>query len=441
MTLDMTHGKPVRLLIQFALPLMLSSLLQQFYTMFDSVIVGRLLGTEAFAAIGSASYLHWFPLSMLLGATHGFGVALSQRFGAKDTDGFRRFLACAVGLTLLIGLLFTAAGVGLLRGLLELINTPPELLELTFHYMRALWLGLLATAILNVFTATLRAMGDSRTPFVSLVVSTVLNIVLDFVFIAWMGMGVEGAALATVLSQGAAALWCFAGVRRTGLLPARTHWRPQASIVRELLRLGVPPLVSHGVTATGDLAVLTAINRFGVLFVTGTTASRRYFSLFNIAGNALEGSLATFVGQNWGAREKQRIRRGARTAFRMGIGSAIVITLLIIAFAQPLILLFLPDGAGESLQVGIDSLRVEVLFLIALYMLLMHRAAIQGMGNAVVPMLSGFLELVMRVLSSWMLPMWVGREGLYFVDAVTWMVTAAMLIACYHVIARRKLNE
>jgi putative MATE family efflux protein len=324
---------------------------------------------------------------------------------------------------------------------MAVINTPPELLELTFRYMRVLWLGLLATAILNIFTSALRAMRDSRTPFLSLVVSTVLNIILDFVLIAWMDMGVEGAALATVLSQTVAALWCLAGIRRTRMLPARVHWRPQAAVVRELLRLGVPLLLSHGVTATGELAVLTAINRFGVLFVTGTTASRRYFSLFNIAGNALEGSLATFVGQNWGAREKQRIRRGARTAFRMGIGFAIVITLLMIAFAQPLILLFLPDGAGESLQVGIDSLRVEVLFLIALYMLLMHRAAIQGMGNAVVPMLSGFLELVMRILSAWLLPIWVGREGLYFVDAVTWTVTAAMLITFYHVSARKKLKE
>ena len=441
MTLDMTRGKPARLMMRFALPLMLSSLLQQFYTMFDSMIVGRLLGTEAFAAIGSASYLHWFPLSMLLGATNGFGVALSQRFGAKDKDGFRRFLANALGLTMLVGLVFTLTGVGLLRGLLGLIGTPPELTEYTFRYMRVLWLGLLATAILNMLTATLRAMGDSRTPFVSLVVSTVLNIVLDFVFIAWMGMGVEGAALATVLSQGAAAVWCFAGVRRTGLLPGRAHWRPYASAVRELIRLGLPPLLSNGVIATGELAVLTSINRFGVLFVAGCTASRRYFSLFNIAGNALEASLATYVGQNWGADEKQRIRRGARTAFMMGIGSAMVITLLIILFARPLILLFLPDGTGEALQVGVDSLRVEVLFVIGLYMLLMHRAAIQGMGNAVVPMLSGFLELAMRLLSAWLLPVWFGHEGLYFVDAVTWTATAVMLIACYHVIAGRKLKE
>lgn len=440
MKLDMTRGKPMRLLLLFALPLMLSSLLQQFYTLCDSMIVGRLLGTEAFAATGSASYLHWFALSMLLGLTGGFGVALSQRFGAKDEEGFRRFFANAAALALGVGLLLTAVGVGMLKPLLRMINTPAELFDYTYRYMSTLWSGLIVTASLNLLTSALRAMGDSRTPFVSLVVSTVINIVLDYALIAWIGMGVEGAALATVLSQIAAAAWCLRGVKRSGLMPERQHFHLHKPAVHELLRLGIPPLLANGVIATGELAVLAAINRFGVVFVTGNTASRRYFSLFNIAGNALDAALLTYVGQNWGAKQKERIRRGTRTAVGMGAVSSTVLSVLIILFARALILLFLPDGTAEALQVGVDSLRVEVLFLISLYMLLLHRSAIHGMGNAIIPMCSGFLELVMRVLSAWLLPLWFGREGLYFVDAVTWTVTAAMLIVSYHILKRKYLK-
>lgn len=441
MQLDMTRGSPSGLLIRFAMPLMLSSLLQQLYTLCDSMIVGRLLGTNAFAAIGSASYLHWFPLSMLLGVTAGFGVALSHRFGAKDDEGFRRFFASALLLSAAIGMIMTLAGVVLLKRLLTLLGTPAELMGYALRYMRVLWSALLVTAMLNMLTSALRSMGDSRTPFISLIVSTALNIVLDFLLIGALRMGVEGAALATVISQVAALAWCCMGAARTKMQPSKLHWRPRRRIVRELLRLGIPQLLSQGVIATGELAVLSAINSFGVVFVTGMTASRRYFSLFNVVGNGLEGALATYVGQNFGANEKRRIKRGTHVCIGMGVSSALVIGVLIFAFARPLIALFIPGAEAEALRIGVESLRAEVIFVFSLYLLCEYRAAIQGMGNAIVPMLSGFLELILRILAAWLMPLLFSGRGLYFTDAVTWAPTALMLIASYYALAHRKLKE
>jgi len=440
--LDMTKGKPYKLMLRFALPLMLSALLQQLYSMCDSVIVGRLLGTEAFAAIGSAGSLNWFPLSMLLGASVGFGVALAQRFGARDTEGFRRYFAASLWLMLLIGLVFTCVGMLAAGAFLRMLQMPAELMGYTHRYLRVLWAGLAVTAIFNILTSALRAIGDSRTPFVALVASTVLNIVLDLVLIGQLHMGVEGAALATIASQAAALCWCLYGIAcKARVFPERRHWKPQKNVVRELLRLGIPHLLCNGVTATGELWVQAAVNAYGVVYVTGVTASRRYLSLLNVIGHGLEGALATFNGQNWGAGEKKRIVHGTRTAVLMGIGASIATSVLVCVFAEPLIRLFIPDSSAEAIRIGMEALRVEAAFLIGLYMLCEHRAAIQGMGNALLPMLSGFLELVMRLLCAWLLPVFAGKTGLYFSDPITWAVTTVMLVVSYHALRKKYLVQ
>ena len=441
MTLDMTRGRPSGLLIRFALPLMLSSLLQQLYTMCDSMIMGQMLGTEAFAAIGSAAYLQWFPLSMLLGCTQGFGVPLAQRYGARDMAGFRRFLTGGILLTALVGTVLSVGGVCMAEQMLTLLQTPSELMALCARYLRVLWSGLLTTAMLNILSSALRAMGDSRTPFYGLILSTVLNIALDYLFLAGLHMGVAGAALATVLSQAAACGWCLRGLLRVrDAVPARSDWKLRRPVVRELLRLGVPPLICNAITSTGELLVLRAINLFGVAFVTGMSASRRYFSLLNIVGSAMQGSVATYVGQNYGAREKARVVRGVRVAVLMELAAALLTGIAVTLAAKPLILLFIPDGTEEMIRFGTESLRVQALFVSGLSLLCTYRAAIQGTGTAILPMLSGFLELVLRAGGALLLPMWFGQTGLYYTDAVTWVLTTILLWISYQVIRRRRLQ-
>ena len=437
MTLDMVRGRPVSLLLRFALPLMLSSLLQQLYTMCDSVIVGRLLGTVAFTATGSASYLNWFPLGMLLGAINGFGVTLSQRFGAKKQEEFRRFFGCAILISLSLGLFFSLAGSAFAGSFLRALNTPAELMDLAQRYIRVVWAGFCVTALMNIFNTALMAMGDSRTPLIALAVSSIVNIVLDIVFIRFFRWDVEGAALATILAQAAAGIPSFLALRRSEIgLPRLHHFRPRKYVVKELLRLGLPQLLSFGVIASGELVVQAAVNSCGVVFVTGMTASRRYFNLTNIIGGGLEGAVVTFVGQNYGAGKYDRIRQGARSAFTIGLCASLVTGLLVYIFAEPMIRFFIPDGSAEAVRIGTEALRVQAVFLSFLYLLCEHRAAIQGMGNAIIPMCSGILELAARVGVTLLLPLWLGQKGLYFTDAAAWVPTMLMLTVSYHI--RRK---
>ncbi len=439
MALDMTRGRPMRRLLQFAFPLILSSLLQQLYTLCDSVIVGRLLGTVAFTATGSASYLNWFPLGMLSGAIRGFGVPLSQRFGAKEQEAFRHFFGCAIVLSLFLGILISILGSAFALDFLVMLNTPEQLLDLAVRYIRVIWMGFGITALMNILNTALMAMGDSRTPLIALAVSSVVNIVLDIVLIAWTPMGVEGAALATVLSQAAAAVPCYLALRRAGnALPKACHFRPAWPVVKELVRMGFPQLLSNGVIASGELVVQAAVNACGVVFVTGITAARRYFNLINVVGFGLEGAVVTYVGQNYGAGEYDRIRRGTRTAIRLGVGSALLSGILVYLLAEPMILFFVPEGTPETITVGVEALRVQSVFLVFLYLLCEHRAAIQGMGNAIIPMVSGFMELGVRIACTLLLPVVIGREGLYFTDSAAWVPTALMLVISYY-ICRNKL--
>ena len=434
MTLNMTRGKPASLLLKFAFPLMLSSLLQQLYTLCDSVIVGRLLGTVAFTATGSASYLNWFPLGMLLGAINGFGVTLSQRYGARKQEEFRHFFGCAMMISLLLGLFFSLFGSAFADNLLAALNTPVELMDLAARYVRMVWMGFGITALMNILNTAMMAMGDSRTPLIALAVSSFVNIVLDLVFISWLHWDVEGAALATVLAQAAAAIPGYLTLRRSEIgLPRARHFRPRKYIVKELFRLGFPQMLSFGVISSGELMVQAAINSCGVVFVTGMTASRRYFNLTNIIGGGLEGAVVTYVGQNYGAHRFDRIRQGTRTAVTMGLCASLLTGLAVFLFAEPMIRFFIPDGAAASIQIGTEALRVQAVFLAFLYLLCEHRAAIQGMGNAIIPMLSGFLELAVRIGATLLLPLWIGQKGLYFTDAAAWVPTMLMLTVCYHV--------
>lgn len=441
MTLDMTHGKATGLLLRFALPLMLSSLIQQMYTLFDSLIVGRLLGTLAFTATASASTVHWFPLHILLGAINGFGVILAQQFGSRNREGFHRAFAAAITLALTLGVFLTVSGIIVALPVLELLNTPEALIDYALRYLRMLWLGFSVTAILNISTSALLAMGDSRTPLIALTLSSGINIALDYVFLAWLKMDVEGAALATILAQVAAALWSYRGLKREeNALPKAMHFRPDLTVWKQLLRMGVPRMLCNGVTTTGELLVQAAVNGWGVAFVTGMTASRRYLNLVNVINYGLEGSVATYVGQNWGAGEKQRIREGTKSAITMGIITSVTTAAVVILLAKPMILFFVPDGSAEVLKFGVESLQVMALYLPFLYLLCEYRAAIQGMGNALVPMLSGFLELVMRAASTLLLPLLLGRSALYYTDAAAWAATAPMLFLCYQHMKRKHLS-
>lgn len=438
MRFDMTRGKPVSLLARFALPLIVSSMLQQLYTLCDSAIVGRLLGENAFAAVGAAAFLHGIPLSILLGCTQGFGVAVGQRFGAKDDGGVNRFFSTAL-LSLSFGLALSILGLALLKPLLGLMKTPEQLLPDSAGYLTVLWLGLTVTAVMNMAASGFRAMGDSRTPLFGLLLSSFLNILLDVLLVAVLPLGVMGTALATVLSQLAATGLFLRALSRAGAVSLRHLLLPGRAQIRELLRLGVPPMLSFGVNAASGGLYQRVINGFGVAVITGMSASYRYFDLLNLVGYGMEGAVATFTAQNAGAKDYRRIRRGTNAALLLGGGVTVAINLLAVIFAGPMIGLFLGDGLTEAVKVGAVSLRVRSAFVVSMYLLCAWRAAISGMGNAVIPMISGFLELGLKTAAILTLPRLLGLQGLYLMDAAAWIPVALFLGLCYRRILKQKL--
>ena len=441
-TLDMTRGKPSALLLRFAFPLMLSMLLQQCYNLCDSLLVGRFLGSVALTATGSAGGLSWIPQNLVCCAIYAYGVALSQRFGAKDMDGFRRYLAGAIVLTVFWGGLVTLVGTAGAEYFLTLLNTPVEILGLTTQYLRIIWLGFLVTALMNLSSTALMSMGDSNTPLVSLSISTAVNILLDVVFLAWMRMGIGGAALATILAQVFAFVWNVRELIRKGFaLPQRQHFRLRRDIMKELLRLSLPQMLSSAIINSGGLVVTRITNSFGVVFVMGINAAGRYFSMLNVVGYGLECAVLTYVGQNWGAGRKDRIRSGVRFTASMGLITAAVSGVAVAFLAEPLIRFLLTDASPETIRVGVESLRVSAMFLWSMYLMCEFRASIQGMGNVVYPMLSGFSELIMRVAAAFLLPMVWGRQGMYFVDACAWVPTMVLMMVGYAAVLRNRMPD
>ena len=441
-TMDMTRGRPLSLLVRFGLPLMLSSILQQLYSLCDSMVVGRLIGVEAFAAVGAASFLNWLPLSMLLGLSQGFAVVLSQRFGAGDARGLKRsaWLSAAIGSAAAI--LMGALGILFLYPLLTAMHTPAEMLELSAAYLRVVFAGLIASALYNVAATLLRAAGDSRTPLLALAVSTLCNIALDYILVAFANMGVEGVALATVLAQLISLTVCLA---RIILKPIQTP-EPSApamtgGFTAQLFRNGLSPMFRDGVIAVGGLFVQTVVNGFGVTFVAGMTAARRYFSMMEMVGAALEGALATFVGQNAGANRPDRIREGTRTAVQLGVIAALLTAILAAVFANPLITLLIGSASPEVVQYGVTALRLTALFLPFLYLLCLYRASLQSMGDALTPMLSGFAELIMRLLSVLLLPPFIGHVAAYMADDLGWVAAAILLMTVYYQTQKRLMNQ
>ena len=438
MTLDMTCGKPSRLLLKFAFPLMLSMLLQQCYSFCDTLLVGRFLGSVALTAAGSAGGLSWIPQNLVCCAIYAYGVSLSHRFGAKDMDGFRRFFAGGMVLTFILGLVITVVGMVFAETFLVLLNTPAELLPLAATYLRILWAGFLATALMNLFSTALTSLGDSKTPLVSLAISSVVNIILDIVFLAWLGMGIGGAALATVLAQIVAAGWnLFQLFRKGNVLPQMRHFRLRWNVMKELLRLSLPQMISSAVINSGGLVVQRITNGYGVDFVMGINGAGRIFSMLYVVGYGLELAVLTYTGQNWGAGQKERIRTGVRFSVTFGFISSALIGIVVALLASPLIRFLLTDAPEETIRIGSEYLRIMWIFLPSMYLMCEFRASIQGMGNAIYPMLSGFSELAMRVAAVLLLPRLLGQEGLYFVDASAWVPTMILMIIGYTTVLKK----
>ncbi|MCL2248284.1 MAG: MATE family efflux transporter [Oscillospiraceae bacterium] len=434
---DMTVGKPIRLMIKFSIPLLISNALQMLFVVVDSAIIGRLLGINAFASVGATASPHWLVFSAVIGINIGFGTFLAQRFGAKDMDGLRNAFVTALYLSLVFGLAISVSGVFMCRTLLEWLATPPEIIDGAVTYLSWLWAGKPLVAVYNLLAMTLFSLGDSRTPLYAMIVASVVNIVFNLILI--FPFEIAGVAAASLIAQLSGIIFCVIAIRRTGIFK-KCGLKPDLPSVKPLLRLALPLGFRNAVIEIGGLVMQRYVNEFGTEFVAGMAAARRMYSFLLIGGGAIEASVGTFVAQNFGAKQWERVKSGVRDGLKMSLVSAIFLMAVSFPLGRNLLSLFI-DGDAEQvaavLDVGVRQLNLMTAGLPLLYLLFLYRAALQGLGNTVIPMISGFAELVMRIISVVFLTGVLGVWGIHLADPIGWPIAAVLLISSYYIVRKR----
>lgn len=434
-TTDMTEGKPVRLILSFAVPMMFANIFQQFYNVFDSLVVGRLIGVNAFAAVGAAGFYSWMIISIILGMVQGYSVLYAHRFGAGDMQGLRKAIGMTVILSLVIGILLTLISILCAKPVLSMIHTPDEIMEDTRKYLYWLLAGTLFTLAYNVTASILRALGNSKAPLLAVVLSSITNIVLDLILIGRFHMGVDGAAISTVFATLCSFLYCLRKLHDIKPIHlCRSDFRIDSDVIKELLRLGSPLAFRNAVISFGGLTVQYAVNGFGTLFVAGTTAAKKYFGIMELVGSSIDGAFATFVGQNYGKGSILRIKEGLHSVRRLALAGSAIMALFMIVFGRILIGFLVSGDAVEVnnlINIGYHNITVIALCLPALYLLYLYRSALQGMGNTLIPMLSGFIELALRIFSALFLSKVIREWGIYLADGIGWIGAGALLFTAY----------
>ena len=440
MTKDMTSGNPLKLIIGFAIPMFLGMLFQQFYSMVDTVIVGKFLGVGPLAGVGSTSSLNFLVIGFCTGVCNGFAIPVSQMFGAKRESELRRFVANSAWLCVIFSVVLTAAVVVFCRPLLTLMDTPEDIFEYAYVYIVIIFIGIPTTFLYNATAAIIRSLGDSRSPVVFLAIASGINIVLDIVFILVFHMGVEGPALATVIAQGISGLLSLYYMKKKFeiLRISKEEWRMRSSYMKTLCYMGIPMGLQYSVTAIGTLVIQAAINGFGSLTVAGVTAAQRINSFISCPIEAIGATMAPYSGQNMGAGKLERVGKGLRDASLLGFVISAVLFVFVFLTGKQLSLLFLDTADAQVIEYSYRFLVITSAGYCLLVLVNTVRFTIQGMGFSVFAITSGVLEMIARSLAGIVVVPLIGYTGICLAHPMAWIFADAFLIpACFY--CRKKI--
>ena len=435
-TKDMTQGSPARLILFFCLPILAGNIFQQLYSLVDTFVVGRVEGVTALAAVSSAGWLDWTLLGLAMGLAQGFAIQIAQSFGAGDFDELRQATGQSLTLSAGIVLVLEIIAQALLRPVLTLMNTPPDTYELTCLYLRIIFGGLPVVMGFNLLAGFLRSVGNSRTPLIAMVTAALCNIALDILFVAFFRWSVAGVGIATVISQGLSCLICLVAVMRLPVFRITAKdLRPTREVSGRLMKLGLPIGFQNFIISIGGLVLQGVVNAQGFIFMAGYSAASRLQGLIELAGTALSAAVGTFTGQNFGARRLDRVKLGLRKSVQIGTIMAVIVAAVVLIWGKPLLRLFIQDDPAIVEQVLTYGHRFLVFMgsgLFALYMLFVYRSTLQGLGDTFVPMISGIVELFMRIGSALLLPLFMGEWGIYLSEIMAWAGAAVLLIWGYY---------
>ena len=435
MVRDMTSGSPMKLIVGFAVPIFLGNLFQQLYSVVDAMVLGRAVGADALAAAGSTQALSFLVLGFITGLTHGYAILIAQRFGAGDYVGVRRTAANAGYLAAVSSLIITAASLLGARALLEVMHTPEDIFRDALLYIQVIFIGTAAAVAYNMFSGILRALGDSVSPLVILVVSSIVNVGLDVLFVVVFRWGVAGAAWATVLAQALSSAMCFAVLRRLELMRfQREDWRGDRDVIRALLRLGVPVGIMNSITAMGIMLLQSVVNGLGSVTVAAYTAGSKLMNLALQPGDILGIAVGTYVGQNLGAGRLDSIRAGVRQSALLSLAINIVMGLVLALFGRELTAVFVSGTEEAVIEAAYPYFVITGAGVWIVGLLFLYRFALQSLGDTFIPMVSGGVELGMRVGAVLVLDRCfdMGFYAVCWAEVAAWLGAGVLLAAGYY---------
>lgn len=438
---NMTSGNPTKLIISFAIPLLLGNIFQQLYNMVDTVIVGRFIGVNALAAVGSTGSINFLVLGFVLGLTQGLSILVAQYYGADNYKKIRKSITMSIYLYAIVGIIITVISVIYSRELLEILRTPDNIINDAHSYIRIIFAGIIVTIAFNFLSGILRALGDGKTPLYSLFISSIINIVLDIYFIVVLRMGVNGAAYATVIAQLISSIFCYYKIHK--IKEIRIHkddWKFNGALFKKSFILGIPVALMNSVTAVGVMVLQVVVNGYGAVYVAGYSAGSRVIIILEQVGNTFGFAIATYAGQNLGANKIDRIKEGVRNTNVILFVINIALGVLVVLFGKQVLALIVSGGETEVISIGYQYLVVTSLLLWVLGLLFVYRSTLQAIGDTFIPMISGIVEFAARIGTVIILASLFGFIAIPAAEVAAWaMATIILMITYYYRI--RKFEE
>jgi len=430
-TKDMTDGKPMKLILEFGLPLLFGLLFQQMYNMVDSIIVGKKLGVDALAAVGSTGSINFMVLGFCIGVCNGFAIPVAQTFGAKDFVNLKKYITNSAWVAVGFAAVMTLAVCLLTRQILVAMRTPDTIIDQAYSYIFIIFLGIPVTYLYNMVSGILRSLGDSVTPVIFLVFSSILNVILDFLLVT--PLGVAGAGLATVMAQAVSGMIClFYMIKKYKSLHFKKEdWKFSRSHAVKLCSMGVPMGLQYSITAIGSVILQTAVNAMGEVYVAAVTAGSKLSMFVCCPFDAMGSTMATYGGQNVGAGRLDRVDKGLKSCVKLGVAYAVVAFVFMFFFGKKLALLFLDEPTEEIITYIYYFVIANSAFYIPLALVNIVRFMIQGLGFSAFAVLAGVAEMAARAIAGFILVPYFGYTCVVLASPLAWLFADAFLIPAY----------
>lgn len=440
---DLTVGSPMKLILGFAFPMFLGLLFQQFYSLVDTMIVGKYLGVDPFAGVGSTGSLNFIVIGFCMGLCSGFSVPISQSFGAKDFPLLRKMVTNSVWLCTFFSVVITTLMLVFCRPVLTLMNTPENIFEYAYIYIFIIFAGIPCTILYNMTAAILRALGDSKSPIIFLAISSAINIGLDLLLIIVFRMGVEGAALATVVSQGVSGVISIIYIKKKFdiLAMEKGDWKLERHLAGKLTGVGIPMGLQYSITGIGSVILQTAVNGLGSIYVASMTAGSKINMFLACPFDALGQTMAPYAGQNIGARKLDRVGKGLRAACIIGFIVSGLMVIVVKLFGDQLTMLFLDEKDPVIMQNSTQFLIIVSAFFCLLTLVNTVRFTIQGMGFSSLAIIAGVMEMIARGIAGVLLVPAFGYLGACYSSPLAWLFADAFLIPAFFFCKRKVARQ